>query len=45
MNCFEYKQELSAVAALFITACMELKDEPYLQATFIFSALETLKKK
>ena len=34
---------MTSIAALFCTICQQLKDEPWLQAVFLASALYTLK--
>lgn len=44
MESIELVKNLTKVAAVYVAACMELKDDPVLQGSFLASALETLKR-
>ena len=41
--CFGFDECFTEIAAMYISVCQQLKDEPYLQAVFIASTLQTLK--
>lgn len=41
--CFGFDEYFTEIAAMYISVCQQLKDEPYLQAVFIASTLQTLK--